>query len=90
MLDAERRIDGYLVCGGKSRDFDFARLQVLELLAADDHVRVRVAQHFGDLDAITASEFLVLAAAQLATSCSRRTANGSAPTPSTTFTSGCS
>jgi uncharacterized protein len=56
---AERRIDGYLVCGGKYHDFDFARLQLLQLLAADDHIRVRVAQHFGDLDAIVASDFLV-------------------------------
>jgi type 1 glutamine amidotransferase len=58
-VDVERRINGYLVCGGKYHDFDFARLQLLQLLAVDDHVRVRVAQHFGDLDAITASEFLV-------------------------------
>ena len=55
----ERRIDGYLVCGGKFHDFDFARLQLLTLLAADDHVRVQVAQHFGDIDAITRSDFLV-------------------------------
>ena len=55
----ERRIDGYLVCGGKFHDFDFARLQLLTLLAADDHVRVQVAQHFGDIDEITRSDFLV-------------------------------
>ncbi|MET0326441.1 MAG: ThuA domain-containing protein [Ilumatobacteraceae bacterium] len=55
----ERRIDAYLVCGGKYHDFDFARLELLELLAGDDHVRVRVAQHFGDVAAIEASDFLV-------------------------------
>ena len=55
----ERRIDGYLVCGGKYHDFDFARLELLQLLAADDHVRVQVAQHFGDVAAITMSDFLV-------------------------------
>ena len=55
----ERRIDAYLVCGGKYHDFDFARLELLQLLAADDHVRVQVAQHFGDVAAITASDFLV-------------------------------
>ena len=55
----ERRIDAYLVCGGKCHDFDFARLELLKLLAEDDHVRVQVAQHFGDVDAITASDFLV-------------------------------
>ena len=55
----ERRIDAYMVCGGKYHDFDFARLELLKLLAVDDHVRVRVAQHFGDVGAITASDFLV-------------------------------
>ena len=55
----ERRIDAYLVCGGKYHDFDFARLELLQLLAADDHVRVEVAQHYGDVGAITSSDFLV-------------------------------
>ena len=49
----ERRIDAYLVCGGKYHDFDFARLELLKLLAEDDHIRVQVAQHFGDVEAIT-------------------------------------
>ncbi len=55
----ERRIDAYLVCGGKYHDFDFARLELLKLLAVDDRVRVQVAQHFGDVAAITSSDFLV-------------------------------
>ncbi len=58
-MEQERRIDGYLVCGGKYHDFDFARLELLKLLAEDERIRVRVAQHFHDLDAITGSEFLV-------------------------------
>ena len=55
----ERRIDAYLVCAGKYHDFDFARLQLLTLLAADDHIRVKVAQDFGDVEAITTSDFLI-------------------------------
>jgi uncharacterized protein len=55
----DRRIDAYLVCGGKYHDFDYARLELLKLLAADDHVRVQVAQHFGDLEAIVRCDFLV-------------------------------
>jgi type 1 glutamine amidotransferase len=55
----ERRIDAYLVCGGKYHDFDFARLELLGLLAEDDHVRVDVASDFEDVDAIGGSEFLV-------------------------------
>ena len=55
----ERRIDAYLVCGGKYHDFDYARLELLKLLAEDDHIRVQVAQHFGDVEAITSADFLV-------------------------------
>lgn len=55
----ERRIDAYVVCGGKYHDFDFARLELLKLLAEDDHIRVKVAQHFGDVEAIGKSDFLV-------------------------------
>lgn len=56
---AERRVDAYLVCGGKYHDFDFARLQLLTLLADDDHVRVKVSHDYGAIDAICASDFLV-------------------------------
>jgi type 1 glutamine amidotransferase len=55
----ERRIDGYLVCGGKYHDFDFARLQLLTLLAVDDHIRVQVAQDYAAVEAISAADFLV-------------------------------
>jgi uncharacterized protein len=58
-MAAERRVDAFLVCGGKYHDFDFARLQLLTLLGEDEHVRVKVAQHFGDIDSITSSDFLV-------------------------------
>ena len=37
------RIDAYLVTGGKYHDVDFARLELLKLLAEHDDVRVRVA-----------------------------------------------
>ena len=53
------RIDAYLVCGGVWHDFDFARLELLKLLAEDERVRVKVAEHYEDLDAITAADFLV-------------------------------
>jgi type 1 glutamine amidotransferase len=55
----EGRVDAFLVCGGKYHDFDYARLRLLELLAEDEHVRVKVAQHFHDVDLIAASKFLV-------------------------------
>ena len=55
----ERRIGCYLVCGGKYHDFDFARLELLTLLAEDGRVRTQVGQHFGDTESIASSEFLV-------------------------------
>ena len=53
------RIDAYLVCGGVWHDFDFARLELLKLLAEDERVRVKVAEHYEDLEALTAADFLV-------------------------------
>ena len=53
------RIDAYLVCGGWWHDFDFVRFELLKLLAEDDHVRVKVAQDFADIEAIAATDFLV-------------------------------
>ena len=53
------RIDAYLVCGGAWHDFDFARLELLKLMAEDERIRVKVAEHYEDLDAITAADLLV-------------------------------
>jgi len=53
------RIDAYLVSGGKYHDFDYARLELLKLLAEHDDVRVKVGGHFHDVEAIVASRFLV-------------------------------
>jgi type 1 glutamine amidotransferase len=58
-VPGDGRIDAFLVCGGKYHDFDFARLRLLELLAEDERVRVKVAQHFHDVDLIEACRFLV-------------------------------
>lgn len=53
------RINAYLVTGGWWHDFDFARLELLKLLAQDDRVRVQVAQNYDDIEAIAACDFLV-------------------------------
>jgi type 1 glutamine amidotransferase len=53
------RIDAYLVAGGKYHDVDFARLQLLNLLAEHEQVRVRVAADYEDTDAIARCQFLV-------------------------------
>jgi type 1 glutamine amidotransferase len=49
----------YLVCGGKYHDFDFARLELLKLLAEVPDVRVEVDHDYHDVAAIEASHLLV-------------------------------
>ena len=53
------RIDAYFVCAGKYHDMDFARLEILKLLADDDRIRTRVADSYADTAAIAASDFLI-------------------------------
>jgi len=55
----QRRINAVLVAGGKYHDIDFARLEILKLLAEDDRVRVRVFEDYDNIDAITAADFLI-------------------------------
>lgn len=53
------RVDGYLVAGGRYHDIDFARTELLGLLAEHPHVRVTVAPDFEDGPGIAGSAFLV-------------------------------
>jgi len=54
-----RRIDVTLVAGGKYHDIDFARLQLLTLLAEHDEFRVRVQPDYEDTAAIARGAILV-------------------------------
>jgi len=54
-----RRLNAVLIAGGKYHDIDFARLEILKLLAEDDRVRVRVFEDYSNLEAIGAADFLV-------------------------------
>ena len=56
---APERLDAYLVAGGKYHDIDFARRELLELLAEHEHVRTVVAATYEDLEAIAAAEVLI-------------------------------
>jgi type 1 glutamine amidotransferase len=53
------RIDVVLVAGGKYHDIDFARLELLKLLAEHDEIRVRVQADYEDHEAISQSSILV-------------------------------
>ena len=53
------RIDCVLVASGKYHDIDYARLELLKHLAADERVRVRVFEDYANLDAIRTARLLV-------------------------------
>jgi type 1 glutamine amidotransferase len=53
------RIDVTLVAGGKYHDIDFARLELLQLLAEHEEFRVRVQPDYEDADAVAAGSILV-------------------------------
>lgn len=53
------RIDCVLVAAGKYHDIDFARLELLKLLAENPRLRVRVFEDYSNLEAIRAAAFLV-------------------------------
>jgi uncharacterized protein len=52
-------LDAVLVAAGKYHDIDFARLELLKLLAEHENLRVRVASDYADLGAIARSKFLL-------------------------------
>lgn len=53
------RIDCVLICGGVWHDIDFARLELLKLLAEDERVRTRVFEDYEHPDAIRAADILI-------------------------------
>ena len=59
MTSTGSMVRAYLVCGGRWHDFDYARLQLLELLGDDERIRTRVGEDYRDLHAIAGSDLLV-------------------------------
>jgi type 1 glutamine amidotransferase len=53
------KIRATLVCGGKWHDFDYARLQLLGLLADHEHVRTAVTDHYENLERLAATDVLI-------------------------------
>jgi uncharacterized protein len=48
-----------LICGGKWHDFDYARLRLLEMLGAAEHVRTRVFEDYSCGDALERADALI-------------------------------
>lgn len=53
------KIDVYLVCNAKYHDTNFARLELLKLLAENEDIHTRVAENFSDTEAIATSRLLI-------------------------------
>lgn len=56
---ASGRIDAHFVAAGKYHDIDYARLEVLKLLAEHPRIRTTVACDYRDIERLTACRFLV-------------------------------
>lgn len=52
-------IDVYLVCNARFHDTNFARLELLKLLAENEDINTRVAENFSDTQAIKQSRLLI-------------------------------
>ena len=58
-MSDDTRIDVYLICNAKYHDTNFARLELLTLLAEHEDVVVRVAEDYRDVEAIAESRLLL-------------------------------
>ena len=54
-----RRRTAHLVAGGRFHDIDFARRELLALLAEHDQVRTTVSSDWEDLDRSLSSDFMI-------------------------------
>ncbi len=54
-----KRLSAHLVCGGKYHDIDFARIELLKLLAEHEQIRVTVASDYRDTQLIARADLLV-------------------------------
>lgn len=53
------RINCVLICGGVWHDMDFARLELLKLLAEDQSVRTRVFENYENVAAIQQADIII-------------------------------
>ena len=59
LTDPVRRCRAHLVAGGRFHDIDFARRELLALLAEHDHVRTTVSSDWEDSEELLSSEFII-------------------------------
>jgi type 1 glutamine amidotransferase len=57
--EVRKKIRCVLIAGGRYHDIDFARLELLKLLARDERVRVRVFEDYSNVAAFKEADFIV-------------------------------
>ncbi len=58
-MSEHKTVQVYVVAAGQYHDIDYARLEILKLLAEEQKIRVQVAADYHDIEAIQASDFLI-------------------------------
>ena len=53
------RLDVYLVAGGKYHNIDYARLELLKLLAEQPRLKIQVGADYSDIEAIVEADFII-------------------------------
>ena len=53
------RLDVYLVAGGKYHNIDYARLELLKLIAEQPRLKVQVGSDYSQIDEICAADFII-------------------------------
>jgi hypothetical protein len=51
-MSQDQQVNVYLVCNARFHDTNFARLELLKLLAENEDINTRVADSFSDTEAI--------------------------------------
>ena len=59
VADRADRLDVYLVAGGKYHNIDYARLELLKLIAEQPRLKVLVGSDYSEIDEICAADFII-------------------------------
>ena len=65
IMNNNQQIDVYLVCNARYHDTNFARLELLKLLAENENINTQVAASFSDIESIANSTLLLTYACDL-------------------------
>ncbi|MEH6516774.1 MAG: ThuA domain-containing protein [Halioglobus sp.] len=59
VVDKSDRLDVYLVAGGKYHNIDYARLELLKLMAEQPRLKIQVGSDYSQIDEICAADFII-------------------------------